>query len=208
MKVYLIRHGESQGNVDRIHMFPFDPLTNKGVKQAKKLAKSFQKLPIDLIITSSFIRAKHTAEIITERINKPFLESDLFVEAKRPKEIEGKKIDAPETTKIRMFIKDNFCNLKFRFSDEETLLDLKKRAEKALEFIKKQKVKNILVVSHGDFIRMLVLLTISNSQTSPQEYLNMKNFVINNTGITLIEYINPKWKLITWNSSTIPAKEA
>ncbi len=199
MKIYIVRHGESEGNLSRIHMIGSDPLSKKGIKQAKRLCKRFTNIPIDLIITSSFIRAKTTAQIIQNNILKPLVSSKLFVEAKRPSEIELKKIDIPETIEIRMLIKANYERFDFRYSDEETFLDLKDRALKAINYLEKKNYNNLLVVSHGDFIRMIVMLVIIGKDATPQDYLNMRNIHFDNTGISILEYDKAKWSVNTLN---------
>ncbi|MCF6796742.1 histidine phosphatase family protein [Bacillus sp. ET1] len=65
-KLYVIRHGEAKGNL------PDDPLTQKGNEQAKKLIDFLlqrEEIEFDRIISSPYLRAKQTADILNKRLN-------------------------------------------------------------------------------------------------------------------------------------------
>ncbi|HLD62134.1 MAG TPA: histidine phosphatase family protein [Patescibacteria group bacterium] len=70
MKIYFVRHGESVSNALGLRQGPDGGLTAKGIKQAKILAKKFSKIPVDLIVSSPYDRAKLTAQIISKAIGK------------------------------------------------------------------------------------------------------------------------------------------
>jgi broad specificity phosphatase PhoE len=199
MEIYIARHDESQGNLTQTHMFGTDPLSENGLNQAELLAQRFEKIPIDFVLSSSFNRAKQTAGKVAIRKGLPILVSNLLVEAKRPLQIEGKKISDPEAIKIRLLIKENFQNPDFRFSDEETFWDLQSRADKATHLIGKYKGKRLLIISHGDFIRMLVFTLICKDLLTPELYSKLKAFDLANTGVVHLRYTNSKWEIITWN---------
>ena len=62
-KIYLIRHGESIGNLHRICLGHTDlDLTDLGLKQAKKTADALSDVNFAAIYSSDLIRAVHTAE--------------------------------------------------------------------------------------------------------------------------------------------------
>ena len=64
MLVYLIRHGESQSNLDKIWSGWNDvPLTEKGKLDAKKAGEYLDGIKFDKIYSSDLSRAKNTAEI-------------------------------------------------------------------------------------------------------------------------------------------------
>ena len=65
IKLILIRHGESDGNVQRMFCgFKDVELTKKGIYQAERLAYRLKGLPVDEVYCSDLKRAKHTAEIV------------------------------------------------------------------------------------------------------------------------------------------------
>ena len=65
MIIYLIRHGETTSDVENLYGGNYDDhLTKKGQKQAKKLANKLSNNGIQIIFSSSFIRAKETSDIL------------------------------------------------------------------------------------------------------------------------------------------------
>ncbi len=71
MKLIIIRHGESEANAKGISQGNLDewidtPLTEKGKKQAKAVAKRLEDEDIEIIISSDLKRAKQTAEEINK----------------------------------------------------------------------------------------------------------------------------------------------
>ena len=66
-KLYFIRHGLSEGNVQEIWSGSTDtPLHTEGRAQAKAAGQKAKKLKIDLVVSSPMSRAKETAEIICD----------------------------------------------------------------------------------------------------------------------------------------------
>ena len=62
-KIYVIRHGESVGNLHRICLGHTDlDLTDLGLKQAECTAEALSEVKFDAIYSSDLIRAVHTAE--------------------------------------------------------------------------------------------------------------------------------------------------
>lgn len=68
--LYLVRHGESQANLERRLAGQFDsPLTPKGMQQAQEVARSLKNVHFDFAFSSDLIRAKETTEIIAAKHN-------------------------------------------------------------------------------------------------------------------------------------------
>ena len=97
MKVYFVRHGESQGNVLRIHQDGKVKLSDHGQEQAKNVAERFAHINIDVILASDYERAFKTAQTIAKKKDLPVTTTPLLREVKRPTEIEGKKYDDATT---------------------------------------------------------------------------------------------------------------
>jgi broad specificity phosphatase PhoE len=67
--VLLIRHGESMANKGLPSLNPKTvPLSVKGKKQAREIARRLKSQPLDLIITSSYLRSKETAQPTMEAL--------------------------------------------------------------------------------------------------------------------------------------------
>ena len=68
--IYLVRHGQTDWNVEKRLMGLTDiSLNESGILQAKLLGKEASQLKIDRIFSSNLLRAKETAEIINKFIN-------------------------------------------------------------------------------------------------------------------------------------------
>lgn len=72
MSIYLIRHGQTNGNRDRIVQMPDTPLSDLGHQQAKQLAQRFRSISIGNIICSDYIRTQQTAMPLCSLKQSPF----------------------------------------------------------------------------------------------------------------------------------------
>src|SRR5438067_11064146 len=66
--VYLVRHGESETNAGNIMFGKSAKLTARGHEQAKFIAQRCARLPIEVIISSGFLRADETARYIVDAV--------------------------------------------------------------------------------------------------------------------------------------------
>ena len=79
--IYFVRHGQTEYNLKKLYMGSLDiPLNSKGVSQAEKFAVTARELNIELIVSSDLIRAKETAQIISNHIKKPIIYNSLLRE--------------------------------------------------------------------------------------------------------------------------------
>lgn len=200
MKVYFVRHGESEANAGDIHQNGTIGLSEKGREQAKFLGNRLSKLPIEFIYSSSMVRAKETTEIINTKINKPTEFTDLLAEGKNPSEIVGLKSTDPESIRIRQIMRENYGKPEWKYSDEENFDEIKQRALQALDFLVNSGKNNILIVTHGGILRQILCIMIfGESLTAVQDRKLLRFFYPSNTGITVCEYCEDKWHLITFN---------
>ena len=82
MKIYFVRHGESEANVLRVisNRGWVHPLTDKGRQQARDLADRLQTAGIARIYTSPLQRAVQTAEILAQALGVEFEITDALRE--------------------------------------------------------------------------------------------------------------------------------
>jgi probable phosphoglycerate mutase len=190
--VYLVRHGESRANVrgSKYYEGSESPLTEKGLQQAEDIAERSSKLPVDLLVASTMVRAQQTASAISKRIDMPVVPSELFVERLDPTSLIGRPWDDPETQRIyKEWDKTSFLEAE-RVLDGENFEDLKDRAQRALKFLEAREESHILVVTHGLFLRILVACVLFGEDLSAKEY---KRFfaatLTQNTGITVLRFM-------------------
>lgn len=208
MKVYFVRHGESETNAGGLRLGAETPLTELGKKQAGEIAKRLVGYKIDKFISSDYRRAKQTSEIISEQTSLPIEYSNLFVELKKPTELNGLVKDDPEAKRVLGVIWDNYIEGDWRYSDEETPNELIARADKALTHLTNLSPANgnILVSTHGNFLRFMVAVAIFGPDLDLGVMKKwQEGTMTHNAGFTIMEF-KPgeednlgKWRLVTWN---------
>lgn len=156
---YLIRHGQDQDNVRGILNGHRDyPLTEVGINQAIELSHQIQKLDLDIhtVLSSPLNRAFTTASIVSGINNfpTPIIEPQLI--ERNFGAMTGKNLtdiipmcspDIVQAEKITYFLNS---------TQAETFPDLINRANLLLEKLNQTyDNQNIILVSHGDFGKML-----------------------------------------------------
>ncbi|GIW67535.1 MAG: hypothetical protein KatS3mg096_403 [Candidatus Parcubacteria bacterium] len=153
---YLMRHCDALSTQKNfLSGYPenvFNPLTRKGVLDAKQKAKSL-KGKIDLIYASPILRAKQTAMIIADELKVP-----LFID-ERLREIDMGILQNKPYEEFDKYIVDKITgkrDLTKKIENGESLEDVRKRAINfVLDLEKIYRGKNILIVSHGGVLWML-----------------------------------------------------
>lgn len=160
LNIYLARHGQDEDNANGILNGHRDkPLTKKGVEQAETTAVTIKDcgLKFDKIYTSPLIRAKKTAEIIAKKTNSPkpiivnlLIERDFGI-------LTGKThSDIPKLCTKTLFASVTGFHYMLSAPKLETFPKTIIRAKKILTKLKnKHKKGNILLVTHGDFGKMI-----------------------------------------------------
>lgn len=140
MNLFLVRHGETDWNLEGRLMGQTDiPLNKNGREQAKTLQKKLENIKFDICYTSPLKRARETAEIICK--NKCNIVENDLLEEKRVGKYEGK-----------------FKN-EIDWSDKDSSIEPNERvfsrAKAFLEKIKQTTYNNVLVVSHNGLSKNL-----------------------------------------------------
>ena len=189
--IYLVRHGEAEGNAARFYQTATTPLTDKGRGQAQLMAERARKLPVDIIVSSTMDRAKETASIIASKMDMPIEHSGLFVERRRPSEQLGQSKDDPNVCAIDELLRANFGQSGWHYSDEENFDELKDRAGRALAFLLERPEDRMLVVGHGLFTLILIARAIFGEKLFPAECAAFLRAIhIGNTGISILHHDN------------------
>jgi probable phosphoglycerate mutase len=148
-KLYIVRHGKTDWNNRGLMQGLIDiEINDEGIKEAEKLAKTINLDDIDFCLCSPLKRAASTAEILTKN-KKPIIYDNLLVE---------RALGKYEGTKATYDLIARQWDYKLNDTDNniESVRDCLLRAKKFLNKIKNEYPdKNILVVSHGSFIKAL-----------------------------------------------------
>lgn len=203
MRIYFVRHGESKGNRARIHQTGTTELSDYGIKQAKAVARRFEKIKVDAIYSSDYSRAAKTAEAISFTLHKEVIHTPLLRELKRPSEVEGKHVLDTSVDHIKHLMKKHLEDPHWHFSDEENLFDFRIRVYEFLRFILQKNHHSIVAVTHGMFLRMVLSVIMIGTEEPIRLYNNINNALkLNNTGITICSYERDAWRIISVNDTT------
>jgi 2,3-bisphosphoglycerate-dependent phosphoglycerate mutase len=200
MRVYFVRHGTTEANERNVSQGSNEPLSPHGKRQSALLATRFKKITLDQIISSDHLRARETADEISKQTGIPVTISRYFREVRRPSELDGISYDSEEYLQAFSKIENNWHKKGWKYSDEESFHEMKERAIKALAYIVKSKKDDVLVVSHGNFLKALIGVMIKGGKHSAEDFRTLRLFLdSSNVGISLCEYTDGKWRMITWN---------
>lgn len=158
MKIYLIRHGETQWNIERrLQGCGDSPLTEKGTMDAKLLGGKLKEIDIDIIYSSTSKRAINTSKIIKGKRNIEIaLEEDL-----REMSIgnwQGRTWDEIKIMSPQEYYKYwNAPHLYIGMNGGENFDQVEKRVVSFIDnIIQAKKYKNIIVVSHGVTVKSII----------------------------------------------------
>lgn len=178
-KLIIVRHGQTQMNVEGIFFGKLDPgLNEMGRVQCKKAGDILKKYGYDAIYSSDLLRASETAELINYlklpiKFDKRLQEIDFGIfEGLSYKEIKEKYPVECEKSKNEWKT--------FDFVTGESLERLQSRAVEFVESL--DKTKNNLVVTHWGVINCILSWYFSDKLESYWKYS------VENGGICIIEF--------------------
>lgn len=179
MKIYIIRHGETYGNLNGDGFSETD-LTPKGERQINLLGKRFKDESIDKFYVSPLIRAVKTANAVRKyHENAPIIIDSLLLE----KGTQADYIGLPDE-EIKNLCPDAEINHRNSLGEE----DDEKAYNRAKEIIEKIKRENdfestVVIIAHGTFNSYLVLAALDFPL---KENFNFSHV---NTGVSLVQNI-------------------
>ena len=179
INLYLVRHGRQNSTLCNVDV----ELSSVGQTQAELLRNRLKGFPIDALYSSHLIRAKQTAEIINQTLNLPItIREDL-------QEISfGLLTGLTEQevyTNFHEFKKEQYKLLEdIPYPGGENGTLVYERAMPVIQEILQSGKKNIVIVTHGGVIRVLLAALFGKTQA--------KRFLfgvsLENTSITQLVY--------------------
>ncbi|WP_413375217.1 histidine phosphatase family protein [Alkalihalobacillus sp. 1P02AB] len=182
MNLYLIRHGQSEGNrLKKIQGTMDFPLSEDGKRQVELLGERFVSIKLDHLYSSDLTRASSTADAIAVRKNMTVHKWDKLREVEL----------GPLQGKTRVQIYEEFPQankeslITSGIDGTETVEQLEARCKYILEqLLLAHKGKNIALVSHGGFLSVLMMYILTGEQ-----WVNFhRPFRFGNTSITHLEW--------------------
>ena len=180
MKLYLIRHGESETNLAR-HYTGWSQvnLTEKGVRDAEGIRSILSGIKFDKIFSSDLIRAMKTAETAIPGCvyeTTPLLrEIHLGSLAHKP--------FLPPDSEERKLTLDGFT----AFGGESNA-EFRARAAEFLDKVKSLDCDTVAAFTHAGFLRTTLSILFSAN-------VNTTNFVCSNCCIVILELKDGRWML-------------
>lgn len=168
-RIILIRHGESQGNLDT-HVYSTTPdhaigLTKTGRDQARRCGKELMKLlgPKESIVcfVSPFRRSRETCDLICEA----FAQKNIIKvrEDPRIREQEWGNFQDLATRETTVSDREKIGRFFYRFKDGESGADVYDRVGSFMDSLYREMDyyllpdNNIVIVSHGLFMRLFLM---------------------------------------------------
>jgi len=154
MRIYIVRHGETDANKNGCAQgWTDDPLNENGHLLAEITGRGMKGIHFDHCISSPLIRARDTAEIILrESDNSVQVSFDDRIKEMNFGSFEGTSIS--ESQVVRFLKQPVFDH---RFPDGESITDVMKRTQEFLkELIARDDGKTYLVSTHGCALRAML----------------------------------------------------
>ncbi len=202
MTLYLVRHGESEGNLARRFQTHDEKLSILGQSQAKAVASRFAHTKVDFLLSSTMKRAMQTAEEIATVVGKDVIPEPLFAELTQPSEVVGKNHTDKNTAVVIEKITKNKHNPNYHYSDEENYFDFISRIDFALHKLENYgDNENVIVVAHGHVIRAIIGIVLFGTDLSSRNFDELiDNAITKNTGISIVQHSPERgWQLVTFN---------
>ena len=181
-RLLLIRHGESEGNRDRVFTYTNDvPITSVGRVQARATAEFVRaRFQPTLLVSSPFTRARQTAEVIAEVLELPIVIEDDLRERSY-----GDYAGQPYETVRSAFDPQAYWH--WRPPGGETLEEVADRVGRVLDRIAaRASASDAVVVSHGG-VMMALWRHVMGEWARPGR-------VVRNAGVLLVEHDEGRYR--------------
>lgn len=196
MKIFLIRHGESQQNSDNVLSGVTDvPLSENGKKQCQKLAILFNSIQIDAVYATPLKRSRESAEIIFPSHRKSIQVIKSLTEINYGK-YEGYKRVEYGNVKDPIIQKWLTEPSSVTFPSGDNVQNFAEKALKSINHLARENEGgNIACILHRTIIRLIIAQIIG----LPLD--KFRSIPCSNCGISEISYQNGKWQLDSLNNT-------
>jgi broad specificity phosphatase PhoE len=185
--IYLVRHGQTTGDVENRYGGDYDDhLTNIGKQQSDKLAELLAGKDIERLYSSPRIRAQETAATIADKLGLVAETLDEFRERNGYGILTGMtKDEAIEKHPDQVELLEDVHNA---VEGAEEYASFQKRITAALDTFSKEPAKKIAVVTHGGPIRLIF-----------RDILKLGEIEVDDCAFSVIEAANGQYALLEKN---------
>ena len=195
MKLYFVRHGESEANTQQVisnRERPFR-LTPVGKQQVNTLAEKLKDVPFTAIFSSPVRRARETADILSGSLHLPYQ----VIEALREYDcgILEEKSDEASWRLHREIAEDWTVNHNYprRPDGGECFLDIQNRFLPFIESLKHGDDEHVLLIGHGGLFQLMLPLVLSNIDND-----FVSSHGIGHTECVIAEYLSNEFVCRQW----------
>ncbi len=146
MNIYIVRHGQVDSNLKKIYNISDEEDINEtGIKQAEELREKIKDIDFDIVYCSTYLRARHTAEIINSKNKEVILDERL--QERSAGNLCGKPFECTNREEYWNYYSE------VKYGTEESMKSLFDRVFNFLEELKQKDYHNVLVVAHRGISR-------------------------------------------------------
>ncbi len=199
MRLILIRHGQTQSNLDHLldTGHPGAPLTDEGLQQAATLVERLAAEPIEVIYSSDLTRARQTAEPLASAKGLRVLEHAGL------REIFAGADDMSSDWVPYVSVLDTWhTDPENKLPDGESWPEFQERFEAAIAEIADTGVEVAALVSHGAALRVWIPFVCANTTAG-----DARHWRLDNTDYVVIEGDAAGWNLVSWADEDVTAAQ-
>ena len=176
MRLYIIRHPQTLGNINRLVSNPNEGnISSHGYKQIDEISKRLINTSVDRIYSSNSERCIPLAEKIQEyNLTKPELIISQSIAERNPGNLIGYSKKCLENLATDESPKNG-----------ESTIDVYNRASNFISYLIEQKIEKNLIVSHGFFLKNMIGYCMG---LTPEQ--STKSIKVSNCSLSIIDYID------------------
>lgn len=164
MKVYFVRHGESEANTLHIISNRDRPhgLTQRGKDQARALSDQLKDVPFTALYTSPVLRARQTADILSMAFGIPCQVTDALREYDCG--LLEDRSDEESWKQHRQYYNDWMLCRRYEEKPEggENFLEIRERFLPFIDTLSERNEEHTLLVGHGGLFHLMLPLLLTN----------------------------------------------
>ena len=189
MKVYFVRHGQSEGNISGRHnAWAQVPLTEKGKADAAMAGRLLKGISFDKVYTSDLIRAIQTKEIAMPDVEYEVLP---LLREISVGDLLGRRVGDCAAEYGASYWENRWMS-NFAPYGGESREDLHKRIREFLAMLEKTDYENVAVFGHGTYCHNIL------SAITGMVYDNHQ-LPCHNGSVSVFEFKDGIWRLESWN---------
>ncbi len=181
MKLYVIRHGESETNKAKCWTGWVDALlTDKGRSDAERAGQIIGQIKFDKVFSSDLIRARETATIALRGMEH---EPDILLREINLGKLGGARIDSFSKAEKNAFVKNGYADI-----GGESNKEFRKRIKAFLRKVEALPYENIAAFSHAGWLRGALKEVLGVEFSS-------RKIVCENCAVAVFEFSEGSWRL-------------